>query len=146
MCGRNADIFFVRLHRIFEGILSYGEKIMCNMTENLQVYDVQSLLTCFVRCCLKNKFTVFLWNLEEKCVKFQLFIKSLFTLDFIDISHYNIYWIYNLNCKYIIFLAGLCDRLALFICQTVQKQRVQKYIRMHSSVMTCIKILYHTAK
>ena len=23
------------------------------MTENLQVYDVQSLLTCFVRCCLK---------------------------------------------------------------------------------------------
>ena len=25
---------------------------MCNMTENLQVYDVQSLLTCFVRCCL----------------------------------------------------------------------------------------------
>ena len=50
---RNADIFFVRLHRIFESILSYGEKIMCNMTENLQVYDVQSLLTCFVRCCLK---------------------------------------------------------------------------------------------
>ena len=27
---------------------------MCNMTENLQVYDVQSLLTCFVRCCLKK--------------------------------------------------------------------------------------------
>ena len=26
---------------------------MCNMTENLQVYDVQSLLTCFVRCCRK---------------------------------------------------------------------------------------------
>ena len=54
LCGRNADIFFVRLHRIFESILSYGEKIMCNMTENLQVYDVQSLLTCFVRCCLKK--------------------------------------------------------------------------------------------
>ena len=48
LCGRNADIFFVRLNRIFESILSYGEKIMCRITENLQIYDVQSLLTYFV--------------------------------------------------------------------------------------------------
>ena len=54
LCGRNADIFFFRLHRIFESILSYDEKIMCKITENLQVYGVQSPLTCFVRCCLKN--------------------------------------------------------------------------------------------
>ena len=40
LCGKNADIFFVRLHRIFESILSYDEKIMCKMTKNLQVYDV----------------------------------------------------------------------------------------------------------
>lgn len=37
MCGRNADMFFVRLHRFFESILSM-------MTKNLQVYDVQSAL------------------------------------------------------------------------------------------------------
>ena len=40
LCGRNADIFFVRLHRIFESTLSYGKRIMCKMTENLQVHDV----------------------------------------------------------------------------------------------------------
>ena len=33
LCGRNVDIFFVRLHRFFESILSM-------MTKNLQVYDV----------------------------------------------------------------------------------------------------------
>ena len=37
--------------------MTYGKKIMCNMTENMHVYDVQSLLTYCVGCHLnKNNF------------------------------------------------------------------------------------------
>ena len=36
------------------------------MTENLQVYDVQSLLTCFVRCCPKCHISIDLVHKEHK--------------------------------------------------------------------------------
>mgnify|MGYP004553865539 CR=1 FL=1 len=53
-CAAETQIYFSSdCIEFLKAYLLYGEKIMCNMTENLQVYDVQSLLTCFVRCCLK---------------------------------------------------------------------------------------------
>ncbi len=64
---RNADTFFVRLHRIFESILSYGEKVMCNMTENLQVYDV----LCAVLPLLFSGVNIFFCNWHNKYILFR---------------------------------------------------------------------------
>ncbi len=40
----------------------YVKEFLCNMTGNIQVYDVQSRQTCFVQCCLKIPLNVFSTN------------------------------------------------------------------------------------
>jgi len=46
------------LHKKFAGRLSPVKDFLCDMTENMKAYDVQSRQACFVRCCLKSNFVI----------------------------------------------------------------------------------------
>ena len=52
LCVRNAVRSFVRVTKNDAGIPTYVKEFLVTMTENMQVYDVQSRQAVVVRCCL----------------------------------------------------------------------------------------------
>ncbi len=46
--------FFVRLCKNFEGILTYVEKFLCNMTEKMTIDRTAKAEPVIVRCCLNG--------------------------------------------------------------------------------------------
>ncbi len=51
---RVAVRFFVRLYRIFAGILTDFKKNLCDITENMAVNRAAKAQPFIVRCCLKD--------------------------------------------------------------------------------------------